>query len=196
MEMHGLEKAILKSPVWRLPATKVVLPWVLGVGVRPAKDVLEIGTGAGFNAEALVKRFDHWRLIATDFDPEMVELARRRLSSFGSRVSVQTADATSLPFADYSFDLVISVLVWHHVGDWRKATLEVARVLRPGGNILLGDIYSHRSLGPLSRVLVDVAPYTKEDLLSAMAESGFHNGRLRQLGKLGYSVIASRTVSS
>lgn len=195
MEMHGLEKTVLKSAVWRLLATKLVLPWVLSVGVRPATDVLEIGTGAGFNAEALLKRFDHWRLVATDFDPEMVELSQRRLSRFGSSVSVQTADATSLPFGDNSFDLVISVIVWHHVGDWRKATREAARVLRPSGNLLIADIYGHHSVGPLSRALADLPPYGKEDLLSALTEAGFQNGHLRQFGKVGYSVIASRTVS-
>jgi len=43
--------------------------------------------------------------------------------------------------------------------------------------------YGHRSLGPLSRVLANLAPYRKGDLLSALTRAGFQNGQLRQFGK-------------
>jgi ubiquinone/menaquinone biosynthesis C-methylase UbiE len=193
MEMHGLEKLLLKSPAWRLATRTIILPWVLGVGIRPATDVLEVGTGAGFNAEALLKRFPDWQLVATDFDPEMVASARQRLSRFGPRVRLETADATNLPFPDRSFDLVLSVLVWHHVGDWPRATHEAARVLRPGGNLLLADIYGHRRLGLIvSQLVADLPAYSKDELVSAVSHAGFESLHLKQFARIGYSLIASR----
>jgi ubiquinone/menaquinone biosynthesis C-methylase UbiE len=61
----------------------------------------------------------------------MVRRAAARLAFLGDRVSVQRADATDLPYADAAFDVVAAILVWHHVGDWRSATAEAHRVLRP-----------------------------------------------------------------
>jgi len=194
MEMHGLEKALLKSAPWRLLTQTVILPWVLGVGIGPATDVLEVGTGAGFDAEALLQRFPNWVLVATDFDPEMVALARQRLSRFGSRVRLQAADATALPFADRSFDLVISLLVWHHVGDWPSATREAARVLRPGGSLLLADIYGHRRLGVVGQLVADLPTYSKDALASALSQAGFESRRLKPFATIGYSLVASRRV--
>jgi ubiquinone/menaquinone biosynthesis C-methylase UbiE len=193
MEMHGLEKLLLKSPPWRLATRTIILPWVLGVGIRPATDVLEVGTGAGFNAEELLERFPDWQLVATDFDPEMVASARQRLSRFGHRVRLEAADATNLPFPDRSFDLVLSVLVWHHVGDWPRATREAARVLRPGGNLLLADIYGHRRLGLIvSRLVPNLPAYSKDELVSALSYAGFEGLHLKPFARIGYSLIASR----
>jgi ubiquinone/menaquinone biosynthesis C-methylase UbiE len=71
-----------------------------------------------FETLALAERFPEWQLTATDYDPDMVRLARERLHELGSRVRIERADATALSYGNSSFDVVVAVLVWHHVGDW------------------------------------------------------------------------------
>src|SRR4051794_26009301 len=129
--MSAFERWACSNALWRSITARVVIPWVFA-GHDLAGDVLELGTGAGANAAALLDRYPQVRLTATDVDPAMLDATRGRLAAFGDRVSVQPADASSLEFGDASFDAVVSLIMLHHVGDWRAALGEVARVLRPG----------------------------------------------------------------
>jgi SAM-dependent methyltransferase len=79
-------------------------------------------------------------MTVTDYDDAMVAAAERRLVMAGKRVMVRRADATALPFADHSFDMVLSVLMLHHVADRERALAEAARVLRPEGQLVGADL--------------------------------------------------------
>ncbi len=188
--MRPVEKMALRSPAWGALARRVVLPWILRFADLPGRaEVLEVGSGAGFAAEALLERFPDWRIVATDHDPDMVELTRARLDRFGERARVERADAGALPYPERSFDLVISILVWHHVEAWERATAEAARVLRPGGRLLLVDVVLPRFAGPLARRRWLHATYTLPELQAALAAAGF--ARLRRAGSvLWYRVLA------
>uniref|UniRef100_UPI003D8D6080 class I SAM-dependent methyltransferase n=1 Tax=Gordonia sp. B7-2 TaxID=3420932 RepID=UPI003D8D6080 len=107
------------------------------------RNVLEIGCGAGLFADRLLADRPDATLTAVDLDPHMVQAAADRLHRFPS-ASVQVADATNLPFADDSFDTVISRLMLHHVIDWDLMLAEIARVLRPGGRVLGYDATRNR----------------------------------------------------
>ena len=137
--MSPLEVLACNNPGWRLFTARVVVPWVFGGQILKG-DVLEVGTGAGANAAALLERYPDIRLTATDLDPRMLESARKRLTRFSDRVRIQPGDAVSLRFDDASFDAVVSMIMLHHVGDWRAAVSEVARVLRPGGRFVGYDL--------------------------------------------------------
>ncbi len=141
-EMSPVAQLMCRSAPWRLFAGHVVLPWALQ-GHELRGDVLEIGCGSGAMAAEALRKYPDVRLTATDFDESMVEVARRRLSEFGSRAEVRQADATALPFPDGSFDVVLSFIMLHHVLQWERAFAETARMLRPGGRLigydLLGD---------------------------------------------------------
>lgn len=130
--MSTIEQAWCRSLPWRAFTGRVVFPWALG-GTDLAGDVLELGSGSGANAAELLARYPAARLTATDVDPAMLDAARRRLRPFAERASVRQADATRIPFADASFDAVVSLIMLHHVIDWEQMLAEVARVLRPGG---------------------------------------------------------------
>ena len=129
------------SRPYRLLARRVVLPWALQ-GIRPTGEGLEIGAGSGAMAAGLLTRFPDLTVVATDYDPEMVATARRSLSSWSGRATVEPADATDLPFEDGRFSMVLSCAMLHHVVDWEKALAEVSRVLRPGG-VLVGFDLRH-----------------------------------------------------
>lgn len=53
---------------------------------------------------------------------------------------MQHADATSLPLVDESFDFVFSFIMLHHVIEWERALGEAARVLKPGGRLVVYDL--------------------------------------------------------
>ena len=145
-EMSWQERVLCCSAPWGWFARAVVLPWALQEEELTG-NVLELGSGSGAVAAALLERFPNVRLTATDYDPRLVERLERRVARFGARARAEQADAASLPFADGSFDAVVSFLMLHHVGRWEDALGEAARVLRTGGTLLAYDLVA----SPLTR---------------------------------------------
>ncbi len=114
-----------------------------GLDVR-GKRVLEIGLGQGAESEGLIRRGARWTGI--DLTAEAVHRVSLRLELHGlSYEGIAQASATTIPFADESFDLVFSHGVLHHIPDILAAQSEIARVLRPGGR-LVAMLYARRSL--------------------------------------------------
>lgn len=104
--------------------------------------VLELGCGAGELATRLA--LSGYDVTATDTVDAMLEQTRRRAESDGARLAVAHADAHQLPFADESFHVVVGlgVLPWLHSPP--RALLEIRRVTRPGGHVLLSADGSRR----------------------------------------------------
>jgi SAM-dependent methyltransferase len=103
--------------------------------------VLDLGCGAGHTALAAARRAAE--VVALDLTPEMLEVARGLARETGlSNVSFRHASATDLPFDGGSFDVVASRFAAHHFHDPAPAMMEAARVLRPGGVLLLADTVS------------------------------------------------------
>ncbi len=171
--MSRIERAFCRSAPWQSFTGRVVLPWLLGdTGLVGA--VLEIGSGPGANAGAILDRHRTVELTATDLDPVMVAAARRRLGSYGRRVVVTEADATDLAFDDDQFDTVVSLLMLHHVITWRDALSEAARVLRPGGTLVGYDLTDRLTARAVH--LVDRSPHlllAPGELIDGLAAAGF-----------------------
>lgn len=101
-----------------------------------AKQILDVGSGAGQIAKHLLKYADpDAHLTCFDLSHEMLRRARQRLRS--TRPNFVVADLTRLPFADKSFDCVTCGYVLEHVPDPRVGLSELARVMRPGARMLL-----------------------------------------------------------
>ena len=113
--------------LWRRRAAKLIEAW------RP-KRVLDLATGSGDLALALQRRLPEATIIAADFSPEMLEVARRK----GVRETV-LADALQLPFETGSFDCVTVAFGLRNMSDWNRALREMVRVLRGGGHLLVLD---------------------------------------------------------
>jgi SAM-dependent methyltransferase len=189
--MHGIEKTVLSSRGWSAFSTRVIAPWVLRVTDLPEEaEVLEVGSGGGGNVEVFARRFPRWRITASDYDPDMVSLARRRLAPLGERVAVTQADATSLAFPDASFDLIIAIGVWHHVGDWHKAFAECARALRPGGRLVLADLLAGFFPGPMKKLFPPETPYRLSEVRAVVRQSGFARWRIRPFARIAYRLVA------
>jgi SAM-dependent methyltransferase len=190
-EMEGAERRALMSDAWRVVTQRGILPWVARFEDLPARaDVLEIGCGMGFNAEVFCDRYPGWRYTATDIDAGMVDACAERLERFGRFARADVADAAALPFDDATFDLVVSIGVWHHVGSWEKALSESARVLRPGGWLLLVDLLPRFFRGPLAKLFPPVRTYTLGEMREQLAEAGYARFRVRAARDLWYRMIA------
>ncbi|HEX5158258.1 MAG TPA: methyltransferase domain-containing protein [Ktedonobacterales bacterium] len=99
---------------------------------------LDISTGGGHTALALAPHVAH--MTASDLTPRMLAAARDFLTASGvTNASYVIADAESLPFLDAGFDLVTVRIAPHHYASVTAAVGEMARVLRPGGRLVVID---------------------------------------------------------
>ncbi|MCI0157942.1 methyltransferase domain-containing protein [Leifsonia shinshuensis] len=133
-----------ESAMHRGLAAAVAAFALAGAGVH---DVLDVGTGTGLVLRALHDERPALRLTGIDLSHGMLEVARGALPG---AVFVE-ADATVLPFADASFDLVTCATSLHLFPDARAAMSEWARVLRPGGRAVtatFGDVDPSQHGGP------------------------------------------------
>jgi ubiquinone/menaquinone biosynthesis C-methylase UbiE len=101
---------------------------------RAQGEVLEIAAGTGRNLPFYPEGV---RLTAVELSPGMLEIARRRAQELGVQAELRVGDAHDLPFPDASFDTVVATLALCTIPDDRRAVAEAARVLRPGGLLLL-----------------------------------------------------------
>ncbi len=109
--------------------------------VTGAEDVLELAAGTGIVTTVLARSAGH--VLATDYSPAMLDVLERKVRSEGaSNVSVAQADIGALDFEDGRFDAVVAANVLHLVPDLGLALRNMARVLRPGG-VLVVPTYCH-----------------------------------------------------
>jgi ubiquinone/menaquinone biosynthesis C-methylase UbiE len=103
---------------------------------RATGDVLEVAIGTGRNLPSYPAEVT---VTGVELSPAMLAIGRTRAAELGREVELREADAEALPFADASFDTVVCTLSLCTIPDHAKAIAEMARVLRPGGRLLLLD---------------------------------------------------------
>ena len=105
--------------------------------------MLDLGTGPGHIPLLVCARIPGASVVGIDLSRHMLAHAERhRLASpFAARVEFRVADAKGLDFEDASFDTVFSNTILHHIPDPRPFLAEARRVLKPGGVLLVRDLY-------------------------------------------------------
>jgi demethylmenaquinone methyltransferase/2-methoxy-6-polyprenyl-1,4-benzoquinol methylase len=139
---------------WRARAAKIVRGW------NPRR-VLDLATGSGDLALTIAQQLPEAEITGADFCAEMLERARAK-----GLTNTVVADALALPFDDASFDGVTVAFGLRNMADWGAALAEMARVLEPGGHLLVLDFslprgrlrpvyrtYLHRVLPWLARIV-------------------------------------------
>ncbi|HUK11186.1 MAG TPA: metalloregulator ArsR/SmtB family transcription factor [Stellaceae bacterium] len=105
-------------------------------------DLLDVGTGTGRMLELFAPRVEH--ALGVDLSREMLAVARVNLEHAGLRnCSLRQGDMYQLPLADESFDAAIFHQVLHYAADPVRAIREAARVLQPGGRLVVVDFAPH-----------------------------------------------------
>ena len=108
------------------------------IDLENISNVLEIGCGVGITAVHLHDKYD-MSVMGTDVDPEQIMLAKKHHKE-SKRLKFMESDATTLPFENQEFDMVLSFFVLHHIGSWDKALTEISRVLKPNGYFIFYDL--------------------------------------------------------
>jgi ubiquinone/menaquinone biosynthesis C-methylase UbiE len=114
----------------------------LALHAAPAPSrVLDVGSGTGYLLGLLARRLpDAAELAGVDPAPAMVAVARERAAD--ERVRFVAGTAERLPFADGQYDLVVSTTSFDHWADQGAGLADCARVLAPGGHLVLADQFS------------------------------------------------------
>ncbi|MDX2204084.1 MAG: metalloregulator ArsR/SmtB family transcription factor [Hyphomicrobiaceae bacterium] len=151
------------------------------LGDGPFDLLLDLGTGTGRMLELLSGRFR--RGLGLDRSPAMLAYARAKLETAHlSHCQVRQADIYDLPLADQTADAVVMHQVLHFLSDPQRALREAARVLAPGGRLLI----------------VDFAPHSLDFLRDQFAHErlGFADGQIRQwLADCGLGLIEARDLA-
>ncbi len=142
MKLNRIEKALMNNPVRALVQRHYEAALMQQIGGRVSGErVMEIGCGRGVGTEIIFRRFGAREVHAFDVDPDMIALARNRLSGFPyDRLHLFVGDAAAIEAEDETFDAVFDFGIIHHVPEWKKAISEVVRVLRPGGRFFFEEV--------------------------------------------------------
>lgn len=108
--------------------------------IEAGKTAADIGAGTGFISEGLLKQ--NINVIAVDQSEEMLNLLKNKFSSYGNLKCIQGTD-NKLPIQDNEVDYVFANMFLHHVKEPIIAIKEMARILKPGGKLVITDLDEH-----------------------------------------------------
>ncbi|MBT3385204.1 MAG: methyltransferase domain-containing protein [Prolixibacteraceae bacterium] len=151
---------------------------------KTVNNVLDVGTGTGNFLEILQETFQAAQITGVDPNPESLQEAEKLFPE----ISFQKMVAEKLEFTDNSFDAASISMALHHLPDVQKGLQEMRRVVKPGGWIIVNELFSN-NLNPAQEVhklyhhfgsnidrILGVnhnSSFKKEVILQAVQESGF-----------------------
>jgi ubiquinone/menaquinone biosynthesis C-methylase UbiE len=159
--------------------------------LQPGEQALDVGCGTGTLALAAARRVGaSGRVVGIDPSAQQIARARAKAAHRHAPIEFQIGVIEELPFPDQTFDVVFSTLMMHHLPAplKRQGLVEIARVLKPGGRLVIGDFVrkqdrtgraAHFHAGGTSMV----------ELSSVLADSGFENIQAESLRPKRFSAF-------
>jgi ubiquinone/menaquinone biosynthesis C-methylase UbiE len=152
--------------------------------LQPGHRVLDIGCGTGTLAVLIKREHPDVAIIGIDPDPKALARARRKAARAGVSIQFDQGFGDELPYADASFDRVISSFMFHHLPAEEKLnTLRaIHRVLKPAGQIHMVDFErsesgAHGFLARLFHANERMKDNSENRVLSLMSQAGFRDPR-------------------
>ena len=158
----GLEGATVTAKAYKgLPMEGMIATWyarttgrdkrrftdtarLLAERVRPGSDVLDVAPGPGYLSVEMAKR--GYTVTALDISKSFVRIARENAAKSGVVVDVRHGNASAMPLADASFDVVVCMAAFKNFTNPVGAINEMHRVLKPGGQVSIFDLRKDASL--------------------------------------------------
>lgn len=159
---EDLERYYSPGRTWQSLAAGISALLTLG-------DVLDVGAGDGAAAAALAPYCKSLTLV--DLNERLVEVARERLASF-PHAKCEVADALALPFSDAAFDHVLLFHTLTYAADPKQTLAECARVLRPGGRLVLLCLNRHEQTDITARYGEVHPGFSPDELRELVAGAG------------------------
>jgi ubiquinone/menaquinone biosynthesis C-methylase UbiE len=150
---------------------------VLGL-IDPSLTVGDLGCGTGQLTETIAPHVH--RVIAVDASSDMLEAARNRLADL-SNVEVKAGELEALPIRGGELDAAMLSLVLHYSPDPARALVEVARVLQPGGRVLVVDMLPHDHEEYQQQMGHIWLGFSDKQITRFLTGAGFGNVRVRPL---------------
>jgi len=145
--------------------------------VGPRLVVAEIGTGTGILASELARL--GLRVIAVDHSPRMLEAARAKLAQEDlAGVELRQGEASALPLEEAEVDAAIAHMVIHYLPSPAEAIREMARVVKPGGAVVVVDFVSHEHEWMRQELGVAWLGFSPEEIGGWFADAGLGDFRL------------------
>lgn len=154
----------------------------------PFSSILDIGCGTG-EILSLVSTAKSVSMSGIDISPQMTHIAKEML---GERADIRHGDSEELPWPDNSFDVVISIDVFHHCPHPQKVLMEMYRVLKQDGFLIMADPWAPSPLRQLINGLIfptlyrrkgDIRIYSESEICRLLEECQFKSIEWEIVGK-------------
>jgi len=140
--------------------------------LQSGKVAADIGAGTGFITEGLVNR--GLKVIAVDQSEAMLKVIKDKFPS-SDQIECRVGEAKNLPVEDNGVDYVFANMYLHHVESPAKAIKEMARILKPGGKLIISDMDKHEFEFLLTEHHDRWMGFDREDIMKWFAEAGLKN---------------------
>jgi ubiquinone/menaquinone biosynthesis C-methylase UbiE len=165
------------------------------MNVKP-KRVLDLGCGTG-NVLMRLEKHEELKLHGLDLSENMIEIAKKNLSD---RVELKIGDSEDIPWQDEAFDVVVCNASFHHYPNPEKVLLEIKRVLKSGGTLIIGDptapIVYRQILNLYCRMFNtgDYRIYSRKELEEILAKCGFESFDFKMINHKSFAINAKAKV--
>ena len=151
----------------------------------PSGDVLEVAPGPGYLAIEIA-RLGRFRVTGLDISHTMVEISRENAAAAAVTVDFRQGDATEMPFADGSFDLLVCQAAFKNFRQPVTALNEMHRVLRPGGRAVIRDLRREASSSDIKREVENqnlgaVNGFITKRILAGLRSRAYSTNQLKRL---------------